>query len=255
MLVPICLWPSFSQTYKTWKGKLVVSTLSKLLVAAWIKCLLSPLGTKTSARSFNDKPSKIMKPSPLTSKSVRSEAVIEPPYLQTPQKNLHIYAEHGAEVMKRTNLFFLIYSTYDSNRYIQVQSNSIKLQDHDPSWSISIATFTLTTVWHLWTPSLDPFWSVLEQLNFESAAPRISFKKKIDCFFRFFCKIGRCCEFPYISIATPCLFKRSESKSIISRRLRLSSCTKALKPGIARPTMVTCEFQASNFTTLLWRVG
>ena len=40
-----------------------------------------------------------------------------------------------------------------------------------------------------------------------------------------------------------CLFKRRASKSIIS--LRRSSCT-ALKPGIARPTMVTCEFQASK---------
>lgn len=139
ILVPVCLWPSFSQTYKTWKGKLFVSTLSKLLVAAWIKCLLSPLGTKTSARSFNDKPSKITKPSPLTSKRVRSEAVIEPPYLQPPQKKLQIFAEHGAEVMKRTNLCFLW------------------LEPAPGPWSILQPSHWQATVWHLWTSSCDPF--------------------------------------------------------------------------------------------------
>lgn len=108
---------------------------------------------------------------------------------------------------------------------------------------IHLATFTLASYS---VASLDlKLRSVFEQLNFESA-PHISCKKKIDSFSLFSLFTVRSAA--VILFATR-LFKRNESTSIISRRLRRSSCTKALNPGIARPTMVTWEFQASNFAT------
>ena len=233
ILVPVCLWPSFSQTYKTWKGKLFVSTLSKLLVAAWIKCLLSPLGTKTSARSFNDKPSKIMKPSPLIDVK------------EGPVGSRHRAAVPATATKKAPNLCRARSWSHEENKPVLPMTRT------SSRTMIHLATFTLASYS---VASLDlKLRSVFEQLNFESA-PHISFKKKIDSFSLFSLFAVRSAG---VILFAARLFKRNESTSIISRRLRRSSCTKALNPGIARPTMVTWEFQASNFATAYFekRVG